>query len=154
MPFPEKNPPNVPILPGPDYRYTVGNLTIGKLQYHRSQSLGWRNGCRVARLPGGIGGDTPVHQQLPHSPHSQLMNTHEYPDPEDVAGLTRYAAPPPFVPKFCTLDKKVLRFCGHFREKVGDEERVRYIQLQYHLQDDTITLIGNNLYTKNMFTFF
>ena len=38
-----------------------------------SQSLGWRNGCRVARLPGGIGGDTPVHQQLPHSPHSQVQ---------------------------------------------------------------------------------
>ena len=33
MPFPEKNPPNVPILPGPDYRYTVGNPTIGKLHF-------------------------------------------------------------------------------------------------------------------------
>jgi len=33
MPFPEKNPPNVPILPGPDYRYTVVNPTIGKLHF-------------------------------------------------------------------------------------------------------------------------
>ncbi len=38
------------------------------------------------------------------------MWTHEYPDPADVAGLTRCAPPPPFVPKFCTLDKKVLRY--------------------------------------------
>jgi hypothetical protein len=40
----------------------------------------------------------------------QLLMTHEYPDPEDVAGLTRCAPPPPFIPKFCTLDKKVLRW--------------------------------------------
>ncbi len=51
------------------------------------------------------------------------MWTHEYPDPADVAGLTRCAPPPPFVPKFCTLDKKVLRYV----QGTGKKMKVRYM---------------------------
>ena len=29
MPFPERNPPNVPILPGPDYKYLMSNPPQG-----------------------------------------------------------------------------------------------------------------------------
>ena len=84
-----------------------------------------------------------------------------FPDAEDVNGLTKTAPPPPFVPKFCHLDKKVsssrhslcekktiyiwyiimkviqvLRFFGHFSEEipagVGSEgSRVRNVQVSF-----------------------
>ena len=37
-----------------------------------------------------------------------------------LIGLTRTKPPEPFVPKFCVLDKKVLRFFGHFYESIPD----------------------------------
>ena len=74
MPFAERNPPDIPILPGPDFRYVLHqshpscsrvlylpplsssfyvlprylNSTppAGKTQYHKAHSLGWRNGLR------------------------------------------------------------------------------------------------------------
>ena len=44
--FPEKNPPDVPILPGPDYKYLNSTPPPDKTQFRKSSSLGFRNGIR------------------------------------------------------------------------------------------------------------
>lgn len=92
---------------------------------------------------------------LPHDVNSQLMNQHEYPDQDDIAGLTRTAPPQPFIPKFCTLDKKVLRFFGHFHETIpngmGTEtSRVRNVHLLYYLEDDTVALVEPRLHNSGL----
>ena len=71
MPFPERNPPNLPILPGPDFRcecmlellksvlvqswitehkmvarYLNSVPPTDKGQFHKGHSLGWKNGLR------------------------------------------------------------------------------------------------------------
>ena len=110
MPFLEKNPPDVPILPGPDYRYLQATPPAGKAQFHKSHTLGFKNGLAVRSRPSsGVGTDPSLSSQLPHDRTSQLMDHHEYPDLADIAGLTRTAPPPAFVPRFCKMDKKVRR---------------------------------------------
>ena len=48
MPFAERNPPDLPILPGPQHRYLNSTPPPGKTAFHRSHSLGWKNGLRQA----------------------------------------------------------------------------------------------------------
>ena len=155
MPFAEQNPPDIPILPGPGYRYVNSTPPYGKSQFHKSHSLGWKNGLRIQDNPKGIGGDTPLSQQLPHDVKSQLMYQHEFPDQEDISGFTRMAPPPAFVPKFCKLDKKVLRFFGHFSENIPDgmgteTKRVRNVHLLYFLEDDTLSLLEPRLHNSGL----
>ena len=155
MPFPERNPPDLPILPGPSYQYLNSTPPHGKTQFHKSHSLGWKNGLRIQDTPAGIGGDTPLAHQLPHNSSSQLVYQHEFPDQEDIAGFTRTAPPPPFVPNFCKLDKKVLRFFGHFSETIPDglgteRTRVRNVHLLYFLEDDTLSLLEPRLHNSGL----
>ena len=42
--------------------------------------------------------------------------------------------------EFNTYD---FRFFGYFTEAVSGEPRNRYVHLLYHLEDDTISLLGN-----------
>ena len=114
-----------------------------------------KNGLRIQDNPKGIGGDTPLSQQLPHDVRSQLMHQHEFPDQEDISGFTRMAPPPAFVPKFCKLDKKVLRFFGHFSENIPDgmgteTKRVRNVHLLYFLEDDTLSLLEPRLHNSGL----
>ena len=46
MPFPERNPPDIPILPGPDYKYLNSTPPADKTMYRKSSSLGFKNGLR------------------------------------------------------------------------------------------------------------
>ena len=83
------------------------------------------------------------------------MNQHEYPDQDDIAGLTRTAPPQPFIPKYCVLDKKVLRFFGHFHETIPDgmgteRSRVRNVHLLYYLEDDTVSLVEPRLHNSGL----
>ena len=86
---------------------------------------------------------------------SQLLHQHEFPDPPDISGFTRTAPPPAFVPRYCTLDKKVLRFFGHFHEAVPDgvgaeTSRVRNVHILYHLEDDTLALVEPRLHNSGL----
>ena len=77
---------------------------------------------------------------------------HEFPDVTDISGLTRTAPPPAFVPWYCTLDKKVLRFFGHFHETVPDgvgaeTSRVRNVHV---LQDETLALVEPRLHNSGL----
>lgn len=42
------------------------------------------------------------------------------------------------------------RFFGYFTEDVNKDKRIRYVHLLYHLEDDTISLLGN--FTNIFFT--
>ena len=55
----------------------------------------------------------------------------------------------------CTLDKKVLRFFGHFHETVPDgvgaeTSRVRNVHILYHLEDDTLALVEPRLHNSGL----
>ena len=83
------------------------------------------------------------------------MHQHEFPDKDDIAGFTRSAPPPAFVPKYCVLDKKVLRFFGHFQETIPDgmgteSTRVRNVHLLYYLEDDTLSLVEPRLHNSGL----
>lgn len=70
-------------------------------------------------------------------------------------GKSRPKSAPAFRPKFCDLDKKVLRFFAHFEEAIdpahasaaegggGDASfvRRRHVHVLYHLEDDTVSVI-------------
>ena len=150
MPFPERNPPDIPILPGPDHKYLNSTPPPDKTSFHKSSSLGWKNGLRVQRSA-----QPPEKDQLPHNVESQLMYQHQFPDEEDIAGFTRTAPAQPFVPRFCKLDKKVLRFFGHFHESIpngmGTEtSRVRTVHVLYFLEDDTLSLVEPRLHNSGL----
>ena len=60
-------------------------------------------------------------------------------------GKSRPQSAPAFRPRFCDLDKKVLRFHAHFNERVSGhadqpELRVRKVHILYYLEDDTIAV--------------
>ena len=150
MPFPERNPPDIPILPGPSQKYLNSTPPPDKTQYRKSSSLGWKNGIRVQRQGGPAQAE-----QLPHDVRSQLMEQHEFPDQEDIAGFTRTAPAQPFVPRFCKLDKKVLRFFGHFTESIPDglgteTSRLRNVHVLYFLEDDTLSLVEPRLHNSGL----
>ena len=93
--------------------------------------------------------------ELPPDVNSQLMYQHEFPDKDDIAGFTRSAPPPAFVPKYCVLDKKVLRFFGHFHETIPDgmgteTTRVRNVHILYYLEDDTLSLVEPRLHNSGL----
>ena len=93
--------------------------------------------------------------ELPHDVSSQLLHQHEFPDTDDISGFTRTAPPPAFVPRYCALDKKVLRFFGHFHETVPDgvgaeTSRVRNVHILYHLEDDTLALVEPRLHNSGL----
>ena len=80
---------------------------------------------------------------------------HEFPDVADISGLTRTAPPHAFVPQYCILDKKVLRFFGHFHETVPDgvgaeTSRVRNVHVLCHLEDDTLALVEPRLHNSGL----
>lgn len=62
-------------------------------------------------------------------------------------GQSRPKSAPAFRPKYCFLDKKVLRFFGHFDEHIANvfgknvEHVVRNVQILYFLEDDTISIV-------------
>ena len=63
-----------------------------------------------------------------------------------AAGQSRPKSAPAFRPRFCFLDKKVLRFYAYFEEHAGlddraPEKRIRHVQILYHLEDDSISIL-------------
>ncbi len=80
--------------------------------------------------------------------HGQsLAHKQRRPRPKSAAACLeqrREADPPQPQPAYCALDKKVLRFFGHFEELVGhtgDVRRIRHAHVLYYLEDDTISVV-------------
>lgn len=60
-------------------------------------------------------------------------------------GRTKKQQVTPFRPHFVLFDKKTLKFMGFFRQHVPESRvehyRIRYVNIFYYLEDDTITVI-------------
>lgn len=66
-------------------------------------------------------------------------------DPALIYGRTKKQQVEPFRPHFVVYDKKTLKFMGFFRQHVPESRvehyRVRFVNIFYYLEDDTITVI-------------
>ncbi|XP_068926691.1 EF-hand domain-containing protein 1 [Petaurus breviceps papuanus] len=126
----------LPFLPG----FSFSDLT--KSAFHRSQTMGYRNGYAYSRNPTvGIGGGRLYANQLSQADVDELANkrpTVTYEEPKQVP-------PPDFIPAHVAFDKKVLKFDAYFQEEVplSTEEhyRIRKVVIYYYLEDDSMSVM-------------
>ncbi|XP_049980024.1 EF-hand domain-containing protein 1 isoform X2 [Alexandromys fortis] len=126
----------LPFLPGSSFTDST------KTAFHRSQTLGYRNGYAVVRRPTvGIGGDRLHYNQLSQAELDELANK----APILTYGPPKQAPPAEFVPAHVAFDKKVLKFSAYFQEDVpiSSEEhyRIRHVNMYYYLEDDSMSVI-------------
>ncbi|XP_051008912.1 EF-hand domain-containing protein 1 [Acomys russatus] len=126
----------LPFLPGSSFTDST------KTTFHRSQTLGYRNGYAVVQRPTvGIGGDRLPYNQLSQAELEELANK----APILTYGPPKQAPPSEFVPAHVVFDKKVLRFSAYFQEDVplSTEEhyRIRQVNIYYYLEDDSMSVI-------------
>ncbi|NXI34158.1 EFHC1 protein, partial [Galbula dea] len=113
-----------------------------KTSFHRSQTLGYRNGYAFSQLPTlGVAGQ-PLHlNQLSPVELDDLAKQR----PTLTYGQTKQAPPSAFVPAYVALDKKVLKFDAYFQEDVPlstqEHYRIRQVFIYYFLEDDSISII-------------
>ncbi|XP_007934335.1 EF-hand domain-containing protein 1 [Orycteropus afer afer] len=126
----------LPFLPGTSFKDTT------KTAFHRSQTLGYRNGYAVVRRPTvGIGGEWLQVNQLSQAELDELANKR----PALTYGQPKQAPPADFIPAHVAFDKKVLKFDAYFQEDVpmSTEEhyRVRQVNIYYYLEDDSMSIV-------------
>ncbi|XP_040839468.1 EF-hand domain-containing protein 1 [Ochotona curzoniae] len=126
----------LPFLPGTSFKDST------KTAFHRSQTLGYRNGYAVVRRPTvGIGGDRLQINQLSQAELDELANK----APILTYGEPKQAPPATFIPAHVAFDKKVLKFDAYFQEDVpiSTEEhyRIRQVNIYYYLEDDSMSVI-------------
>jgi hypothetical protein len=126
----------LPFLPG----NTFNDPT--KRSYHRSQSLGYKNGYALAKRPEvGIGGEPLEVNQLSLAELEELNNKR----PTLTYGQAKQAPPEDFIPAHVAFDKKVLKFDAYFQQTVHESRdeyyRVRPVIIYYYLEDDSISVV-------------
>ncbi|XP_054110071.1 EF-hand domain-containing protein 1 isoform X6 [Callithrix jacchus] len=126
----------LPLLPGTSFK------DFTKTAFHRSQTLGYRNGYAIVRRPTvGIGGDHLQFNQLSQAELDELANK----APVLTYGQPKQAPPADFIPAHVAFDKKVLKFDAYFQEDVpmSPEEhyRIRQVNIYYYLEDDSMSVI-------------
>ncbi|XP_039073402.1 EF-hand domain-containing protein 1 isoform X2 [Hyaena hyaena] len=126
----------LPFLPGSSFRDST------KTAFHRSQTLGYRNGYAVVRRPTvGVGGARLPVNQLSQTKLDELANR----APALTYGQPKQAPPAEFIPAHVAFDKKVLKFDAYFQEDVpmSTEEhyRIRQVNIYYYLEDDSMSVM-------------
>ncbi|XP_060046027.1 EF-hand domain-containing protein 1 isoform X1 [Erinaceus europaeus] len=126
----------LPFLPGTSFNDST------KTAFHRSQTLGYRNGYAIARRPTvGIGGERLPVNQLSQADLDELANK----APALTYGEPKQAPPAQFIPAHVAFDKKVLKFDAYFQEDVpmSTEEhyRIRQVHIYYYLEDDSMSVM-------------
>lgn len=107
-----------------------------------SHTLSYKNGFQIPKAypEVGIGGKHINPNTLTEQDLNELANF----QPSLTYGKTKQAPPVEFIPACLAFDKKLLRFYGYFKETVNESfletHRVRYIQLFYFLEDDSISI--------------
>ncbi|XP_054754616.2 EF-hand domain-containing protein 1-like [Lytechinus pictus] len=135
----------LPFLPG----NTFTDPTQRK--YHRSQSLGYKNGYALpARPEVGIGGEPLEVNQLTLSELDELNNKR----PTLTYGQAKQAPPEDFIPAHVAFDKKVLKFNAFYKQTVHESPseyyRVRPVIIYYYLEDDSISVIEPHIENSGM----
>ncbi|KAM6323528.1 EF-hand domain-containing protein 1 [Aegotheles albertisi] len=128
--------PGRPFLPGCAFRDPT------KTSFHRSQTLGYKNGFAFARLPTvGVGGERLYVNQLSQAELEDLANRR----PTLTYGQAKQAPPPAFVPAHVAFDKKILKFDAYFQEDVplsqAEHYRIHQVGIYYYLEDDSMAVI-------------
>ncbi|NXT23015.1 EFHC1 protein, partial [Syrrhaptes paradoxus] len=113
-----------------------------KTSFHRSQTLGYKNGYAFSRLPTvGIGGERLYVNQLSQAELDELSNTR----PTLTYGPAKQTPPSAFIPAHVAFDKKILKFDAYFQEDVPfsaeEHYRIRQVGIYYYLEDDSMTVI-------------
>ncbi|NXY81669.1 EFHC1 protein, partial [Alcedo cyanopectus] len=113
-----------------------------KTSFHRSQTLGYKNGFAVSRMPVvGIGRERLYENQLSEAELEDLSLQ----KPVLTYGPAKQPPPSAFLPAHVALDKKILKFDAYFQEDVplSAEERfrIRQVCIYYYLEDDSMTVI-------------
>ncbi|XP_032265553.1 EF-hand domain-containing protein 1 isoform X1 [Phoca vitulina] len=126
----------LPFLPGTSFKDST------KTAFHRSQTLGYRNGYAVVRRPTvGIGGERLQVNQLSQAELDELASK----APILTYGQPKQAPPAEFIPAHVAFDKKVLKFDAYFQEDVpmSTEEhyRIRRVNIYYYLEDDSMSVM-------------
>ncbi|XP_072175362.1 EF-hand domain-containing protein 1-like [Diadema setosum] len=135
----------LPFLPGNTFTDPT------KRKYHRSQSLGYKNGYALpARPEVGIGGEPLEVNQLSLSELDELNNKR----PTLTYGQAKQAPPEDFIPAHVAFDKKVLKFNAFFKQTVHESPseyfRVRPVIIYYYLEDDSISVIEPHVENSGM----
>ncbi|XP_074720779.1 EF-hand domain-containing protein 1 [Strix uralensis] len=128
--------PGLPFLPGCAFRDAM------KTSFHRSQTLGYKNGFAFSRLPTvGIGGERLYVNQLSQAELDELSNQR----PTLTYGPAKRAPPSGFIPAHVAFDKKILKFDAYFQEDVPlsaeEHYRIRQVGIYYYLEDDSMSVI-------------
>ncbi|NXN13466.1 EFHC1 protein, partial [Indicator maculatus] len=113
-----------------------------KTAFHRSQTLGYKNGFAFSRLPTvGIGRERLYVNQLSQAELEELSSQR----PALTYGPAKWTPPSGFIPAHVAFDKKILRFYAYFQEDVplSTEERyrIRQVVIFYYLEDDSMYVV-------------
>ncbi|NXI99038.1 EFHC1 protein, partial [Psophia crepitans] len=113
-----------------------------KTSFHRSQTLGYKNGFAFPRLPTvGIGRERLYVNQLSQAELDELSNKR----PTLTYGQAKQAPPSAFIPAHVAFDKKILKFDAYFQEEVPlsaeEHYRIRQVAIYYYLEDDSMSVI-------------
>ncbi|XP_027594162.1 EF-hand domain-containing protein 1 [Pipra filicauda] len=128
--------PGLPFLPGCAVRDPT------RTSFHRSHTLGFRNGYAFSQLPReGIGGETIFPNLLSQDQLDDLCTK----GPTLTYGPAKKSPPPPFMPSYVAFDKQVLKFDAYFKEEVltsaEEHYRIRQVGIYYYLEDDSMCVI-------------
>lgn len=117
----------LPFLPGNNFKDPT------KTRYHRSQTLGYKNGYTVPVMP-------PMNP-LTEDNLDALANF----KPLLTYGQAVQAPPEDFIPAHVGFDKKVLLFDAYFKQTVHESPSqfytVRSVKIYYYLEDDSISVV-------------
>lgn len=135
----------LPFLPGNSF------VDPTQQRFHRSQSLGYKNGYALpARPEVGIGGEPLEVNQLSLSELDELNNKR----PTLTYGQAKQAPPEDFIPAHVAFDKKVLKFDAYFKQTVHESPneyfRIRPVIVYYYLEDDSISVIEPHVENSGM----
>ncbi|XP_033640737.1 EF-hand domain-containing protein 1-like [Asterias rubens] len=135
----------LPFLPGNTFTDPT------KRKYHRSQSLGYKNGYALSNRPEvGIGGEPIEVNQLSLAELEELNNKR----PTLTYGQAKQAPPEDFIPAHVAFDKKVLKFDAYFQQTVHESRneyyRVRPVIIYYYLEDDSISVVEPHVENSGM----
>ncbi|NWR80688.1 EFHC1 protein, partial [Centropus unirufus] len=113
-----------------------------KTSFHRSQTLGYKNGYAFSRLPTvGPGGQRLYANQLSEDELDDLSSKRL----ALTYGQAKRAPPSAFIPAHVALDKKILKFNAYFQEDVPistvEHQRIRQVVIYYYLEDDSMCVM-------------
>lgn len=118
---------SLPFIPGNTFTDPT------KTKFHRSQTLGYKNGYSVPiLLPSDALSEEELNELANHKPSLTYGQSVQVP-PED------------FVPTHVAFDKKVLLFDAYFKQTVNESPDefycIRPVKIYYYLEDDSISVV-------------